>query len=60
MGAKKDTVDEHLRFAYEASLDNNAYTSEKTICDIIAGGTESISEDKAAFAYSIFPELRQQ
>jgi hypothetical protein len=51
-------VDEHLQFAYEACQDNNAYTSVKTICEIITDGTASLCEDKVAFAYSVFPELK--
>jgi len=53
-------VDENLQFAYEACQDDNAYTSPKTICKIIADGTASLRENKAEFAYSVFPELRQQ
>jgi hypothetical protein len=61
-GSDMDTpaieVNEHLQFAYEVCQDNNAYTSAKSICEIITDGAASLSEDKIEFAYSIFPELR--
>jgi len=59
MEAELNEVDEHLQFAYEACCDTNAYTSSKTVCQIIADGIASSTDDKAAFAYSVFPELRQ-
>jgi hypothetical protein len=59
MDAEKIKVDEHLQFAYEVCQDNNAYTSNKTICEIVTDGTASLRKDKTAFAYSVFPELEQ-
>jgi len=60
MATDVNEVDENLQFAYEACQDNNAYTSSKTICEIIRDGAASLREDKVAFAYSVFPELRQK
>jgi hypothetical protein len=53
-------VDKNLQFAYETCRDNNAYTSKKTVCEIVTEGTASLREDKVEFAYSVFPELRQK
>jgi len=55
-----DDQDPSLLFAYEACLDNNAYTSDKTICEIIRDGTDSLHANKTAFVYSVFPELGQK
>jgi hypothetical protein len=57
---RENEIDKNLQFAYEACQDSNAYTSDKTICEIIESGTRALQEDKTAFAYSVFPELRQQ
>ncbi|MDR2492396.1 MAG: hypothetical protein LBD25_02880 [Coriobacteriales bacterium] len=52
--------DEHLQFAYEACKDDNAYTSDKTICQIIADARESLYSDKVEFVYTVFPSLKKQ
>lgn len=51
-------VDENLQFAYLACRDNNAYTSKKTVVEILQDGIDSSEEDEIEFAYSVFPELR--
>ena len=60
MEPQMNEVDKHLQFAYETCLDNNAYTSAKTVCEIISDGTESLHKDEIEFVYSVFPELRQK
>ena len=60
MDTSINDVDRHLEFAYEACQDNNAYTSEKTICEIITDGTAALREDKIEFLYSVFPEFRKK
>lgn len=51
-------ADKNLQFAYEVCQDKNAYTSQKSIGEIICEGGAALREDKAEFAYSVFPELR--
>jgi hypothetical protein len=60
MKTKQDAVDENLQFAYEANRDDNAYTSEKPVCKILADGSAALRENKVVFACSVFPELKQR
>lgn len=49
---------QYLQFAFETSKDSNAYTPEKTICEIIETHSPEIKGDTSAFLYSVFPELK--
>jgi len=51
-------IDPNLQFAYDAGLDDNAYTSTKGICQILEEGSDALGSDQVALAYSVFPELR--
>ena len=59
MKTQQNNVDENLQFAYETNRDDNAYTSKKPVNAILADGSAALREDKVAFAYSVFPELKQ-
>jgi hypothetical protein len=52
-------TEKYFRYAYEASLDKNDYTADKSIAEIISEGMASIMEDKEAYVYSVIPELKR-